>query len=234
LTAARRACALVACLALGVGCGLIEEATTIGFVVNQSVTMDAGQMSFPEFEIPAIPCAGMDMICCPTGDPRCAEVGLRCGGDSCEANIYISVASPVDVRMQNSNIKTVKKLADITLDKIDITVRQNSLAFDIPAMTLYLAPKDVSDPKTAPDPSRVSEMATIEAIPQGSTAAPRVTLTESGKRAFAIFASNAEEPFNFIATTTVKLAAGWKPPSSPGDQVLDLKISVFARAKPQF
>jgi hypothetical protein len=88
-------------------------------------------------------------------------------------------------------------------------VSNNSLNVDLPPLSIYLAPSNVTDPT---DPRAVL-FGTVPSIPAGTDPSAQVQLASNSGAVFEMFTANLATPFNFIAATTVKITAGMPVPS---------------------
>jgi hypothetical protein len=200
------------------GCGLISsDISKLTFdLPTETYTFDTSMWgNLPAGMVPAVPCTTDPDNCCNLGSAAglsCTTTPLDCNAGTCEASIPESASSTVDLAMQVPQLNGFagSALSDVTISKITYSVSNNTMNIDLPAMTIYLAPQDVTDP-TNP---RAIVLGTTMPIPKMTNPTNQsVMLVQNASAVFSMFTSNVSTPFNIIAATTVKLQAGEPVPS---------------------
>jgi hypothetical protein len=203
-------------IALLAGCGLISsDISKLTFdLPTETYSFDTAMWSnLPKGTVPAIPCPAID--CCMAGAAAgidCSTTMLTCNSSGvCEADVPESAASSVNLAMQVPVLQTFggQALSSITISSISYVVSNNSLNIDLPAMTIYLAPDGVTDPKD----SRALPFGTIPVIPKMTDPSGMVMLVPNAAQVFAKFTGNISMPFNIIAAGTVSIPGGSDVPS---------------------
>lgn len=201
------------------GCGLISSdvfRVTFDLPV-ESYTLNTNQWgslppSAQNSTFPSIACT-TSADCCTLGAVAgidCATTPLTCQGNSCEADIPVTQSTPINLSTDvKPSLAQYTSLAHITISSISYVVSNNSLNIDLPPLSIYLAPSDVTDPT---DP-RALLFGTVPSIPAGSDPSAKVQLASNAGPVFEMFTANLATPFNFIVATTVKITAGTPVPS---------------------
>jgi hypothetical protein len=200
------------------GCGLIStDVTRVGFMLpDQTFTVDTSTFNLASVSTVAVPCGDGQVVtdCCnppaPSPTPDCTATPLVCaaynGQNVCTAQIPWSFATTVDLSNQFSSPAS-SVLKDVQITKITYTVSNNTLNVDLPALTIYLAPKGVSDTSSA------TEFGTVPSIPAGTDPSANVELVSNANQVFQQYAANPSVPFNVIVATTLVIPSGTPVPS---------------------
>lgn len=199
------------------GCGLISsDISKLTFdLPTETYTFDTSMWgNLPPGMVPAVPCTA-DMDCCNAGSLAgisCTTTPLDCNAGTCEASIPESASSTIDLAMQVPQLNGFagQALSNVTISKITYSVSNNTMNIDLPAMTIYLAPQGVTDPK---DPRAMMFGTTMPVPKMTNPTNQQVMLVQNASAIFSMFTSNVSTPFNLIAATTVKLQAGDPVPS---------------------
>jgi hypothetical protein len=201
-------------LAVG-GCGLISsDVFRVTFdLPTQTYTFDTAQWgNLPPGQVPAVPCTTDADDCCTLGMAagfNCTTTPLVCKSSACAAEIPESISTTINLAMQVGSLSKYASLGNISISSITYTVSNNTLNVDLPPLNIYLAPMDVTDPT---DP-RAQLFGTTEAIPAGTDPTAMVQRVSNASAIFQTFTANLSTPFNFIAATTVEIAAGTPVPN---------------------
>ncbi|HEY4395266.1 MAG TPA: hypothetical protein VGP64_14445 [Polyangia bacterium] len=208
--------AVAAFVLLG-GCGLISsDISKLTFdLPTETYTLDTAQWSnLPKGTIPPVPCMSAT-DCCTAATLTGSGIDcstLTCNASSlCEVDVPESAASPVNLAMQVPALQGFAghALSSITISSISYMVSNNSLNVDLPPLTIYLAPDNVTDPT---DP-RAEAFGTIPAIPAGTDPSGMVVLVPNAAQIFSTFTANVSTPFTIIAAGTVAIPSGSSAPS---------------------
>jgi hypothetical protein len=200
------------------GCGLISsDVFRVTFdLPTQTYTFDTAQWgNLPPAAqgatFPSVTCQ-TDNDCCTLGTVaglNCTTTPLVCKSSACAAEIPESISTTINLAMQVGSLSKYASLGNISISSITYTVSNNTLNVDLPPLNIYLAPMDVTDPT---DP-RAQLFGTTEAIPAGTDPTAMVQRVSNASAIFQTFTANLSTPFNFIAATTVEIAAGTPVPN---------------------
>ncbi len=217
-----------------VDCGLISsDITTTGYQLPaQTYSFDTSMFKgLPTGSTQAVPCGDGQAItdCCnpaPLPAPDCTTTPLVCLADSsgssvCTAEIPQSLSSEINL---GTAVPALSKFptGNISIASINYTVTNNTLNVDLPAVTIYLAPGGVTNPKDA----QAMVFGTIPAIPAGTDPSAMVVKDSGADRAFQTYAGNLSTPFDFIASTTVVIPSGSPIPS--GQVTISITVTLSA------
>ncbi|HVV53480.1 MAG TPA: hypothetical protein VHO06_27735 [Polyangia bacterium] len=204
-------------LSLG-GCGLISsDVFRVTFdLPTQTYTFDTSQWgNLPPGQVPTVPCTA-DADCCTAGSLAgidCTTTPLVCkttaSPPSCAAEIPESIVTTIDLAMQVGSLAQYASLGNISISSITYAVSNNTLNVDLPPLNIYIAPMGVTDPT---DPRALLFGQTAE-IPAGTDPTMMVQLQPNAPSIFQMFTAHLSTPFNFIAATTVEIAAGTPVPN---------------------
>lgn len=219
---------ILACALLmgSAGCGLLDSnITTTSFVLPAQVfSLNTAMWSnLPTGTTQSVPC-GADqtvMDCCnppqPLPTPDCTTTPLVCAVDNgsvnngasvCTAEIPESFPNEINLGMAVPGLSSFPT-GNISIASVAYTVSNNTLNVDLPAITVYLAPDMVTDPKDA----RAAVFGTIPSIAAGSDPSGAVQKDPGADHAFEMYAGNLSTPFEFIAATTVVIPSGTPIPN---------------------
>ena len=203
-------------LVLGAGaCDKIisSDVATIAFdLPPRHYTFNASMAGVPSALAQEVPCGAPPVMdCCnptpPLPAPDCSANPITCeqnenGTNVCMAQATISQSQMMNLGMEVSQLSGLTGVVTISIKRIGYQVNSNTLDVDLPDVSLYLAPAGVTD---ASDPN-AQKFGTMPAISAGSTPTGDVVLEPNAKQVLASFTSNLQSPFNFIATTTLKVS----------------------------
>jgi hypothetical protein len=192
------------------GCGLID--TSFTFATDpQSFTLDTAALGLTVpggTKIPAIPCtdssvcgAASAQLACQGGSYGCK---LECKASSCAVTATAEFAVPVDVSSKIKNNTQAAVLSKVSLQKLVMTVKQNSLNFATPGIDVFVGPGSASKTTDA----GVVKLGTIPAIAPGSTQPLDIPTTEEGKARIAEYVKNYTQPFKMLARTSLTFSSG--------------------------
>ena len=199
------------------GCGLISsDVFRVTFdLPTQTYTFDTAQWgNLPPGQVPAIPCTMDPDNCCTLATAaglNCTTTPLVCKSGACAAEIPESTSTTINLAMQVGSLSQYASLGNISISSISYKVSNNTLNVDLPALSIYLAPAtpvNVTDPT---DP-QAQLFGTTQPIPAGTDPSMMVQLVPNAAAIFQMFTSKLSTAFNFIAATTVEIAAGTPVP----------------------
>jgi len=174
--------------ALGVPAGLSAEVPC-----GDSSPVPFTDCCNPPAPLPAPGCSANQQIACEQNEN---------GTNVCTATATVSQSQTMNLGMEVSQLSGLTGVVTISIKRIGYQVNSNTLDVDLPDVSLYLAPAGVTD---ASDPN-AQKFGTMPAISAGSTPTGDVVLEPNAKQVLASFTSNLQSPFNFIATTTLKVS----------------------------
>jgi hypothetical protein len=218
------------------GCGLIDpNITKVTFdLPTQSYSVDSSTLNLPAGNTQAVPCGTGQIItdCCnpPAGlglpMPDCSMTMLACeantaGMDVCTAVVTVSQSQTLNLGQQVPQLQGAVGLGNLTINQISYTVLDNTLNIDLPPVTLFLAPNNVTDPN---DPT-AKKFGTVPSIAAMSTPMGTVMLESDAAATFSSFTKSLSTPFNLIATTTVHVPSGSPTPSGKIDMTVTGRLS---------
>ncbi|WP_152629716.1 hypothetical protein [Haliangium ochraceum] len=166
-----------------------------------------------------------------------AELGELCGSGNCESacvdnacelSIAVSLWRTVDLYEDNPRLRALgdAPLLEVDIGRVYFGVVENTLNFDMPPLTLSVAPADVMDAADL----EAHAIATLPALSMPGPATEAALLLDEGQRAALAEQVRAyRTPFNLIVSTRVRLAANEPLPSG----TLSAYIGVEATARQQ-
>ncbi|MBS1117847.1 MAG: hypothetical protein H6Q90_75 [Deltaproteobacteria bacterium] len=222
-------CALLA-LALSTGCGLISSDVTDfdltlpdkNFTVD-TAAWDVTQANADLFLMTS--CATTPTVCNAAAQQACP---MNCSGEcnatsqTCDLALDVSLYQAIDLVTEKPELKSLndEPVIKVTIDSVTWEVTSNSLDIDTPAMTVYVAPMSVMDPK---DP-QARVIGEFEVVPAGTTTtAKELAFTPTGKAELIMTMSTYKTPFNVLVGTTLFVRSGQKVPSGKLDAVVRIK-----------
>ena len=225
---------LASLLALGAGCGLISsDVAEIKFnLPPRMYSFDSSSFGVPAGLSAEVPCGAGQIVtdCCnppaPLPAPDCSANPLTCeqnenGANVCMAQATVSQSQMMNLGQEVQQLSGLTGLVSISIKRISYQVTANTLDVNVPDVILYLAPAGVTDPN---DPS-AKKFGTLPAIAAMTTTAGDVVLEPNSAAVLESFTSNIQQPFMFIAATTLKVS------HAPTGRI-DMTISGQLAAKP--
>jgi hypothetical protein len=211
----RRWCLLFGLVAAACGCGVLDKLTTLTFQLPKqsfSLGTDHGQWQAPpEAFSQEVVCATPEDCCRPPVDPlpSCTQYPFACETGICALDFPLEVVTPVDLGRDAPELAQARGQvpADVTLDSVEYSVA-SGLNLALPEVTLYVAPRDVAS--GSHEKARV--LGVIPATNAGLQASGVLPLSPEARQAFGALARDPRTPFNFIASTRIKLHAGAPAP----------------------
>jgi hypothetical protein len=212
-----------------VGCGALDRLTTLTFALpHQSFsvgTADAQWRPPPQsFSSAPIDCASRDDCCMPPdkAPPSCTQFPLTCEEGACAIEFPFELLAPVDLAHQVHELAPARGQlpAELTLAAIQYSVK-SELNVALPEVALYVAPADVA---TSTDP-RARLIGVIPTTNAGLQASGTIPLTGEARQAFGVLARDIRTPFNFIASTRIRIVSGGVTPAGHVDLDVDGKIT---------
>ncbi len=214
-------------------CGLIDaDVTTFDLSMpERTFTVDTDQwaLSAPGGVFPDIPCQFDANACTIAEDEYCGTDRCRveCVAQSCELTVRVSLQSRVELYNERPELQSIddQPLVEVSIENVHYTVTENTLNFDTPAFTLYLAPQNVM---SAPA-SEADEVGHVPSIPRSrQQARSDVEMSPEGKDALSRYMRDYRTPFNLILSTEVTLRGG--DPLPMGRISADVGVDASARA----
>lgn len=163
-------------------------------------------------------------VCTSAASAACA---MNCTGscgasNTCELQLNVAVHQPVDLVTEKPELKTIndQPVIKVSIDSVQYEVDANTLNVATPAMTIYVAPMSVMDPK---DP-QAKAVGTVDPVPPGTTVARRdVTFTADGKQNLIDIMSTYKNPFNVIVGGTLTVTSSTPVPMGKLDAIVHIK-----------
>jgi hypothetical protein len=208
----RFAC-LAALLSVSSACGLIDSdiADFDLTLPEKDIMVDTMQWQLTDdAAMPSVPCAGMEAICSTGIDQTCGADGVcfgSCDGTNCQVKILIALFNTFDLAQEKPELQDIEgqPLVSVTIEKISISVTENTFNVQSPPFTIYAAPQGVMVPG---DPL-AQEIGTVTPVEPGETFDRRdINITAMGQESLREFMKNYSQPFNVIVGGEVDLAAG--------------------------
>ncbi len=208
----RFAC-LAALLSFASACGLIDPdiADFDLTLPEKEITIDTMQWELTDdATLPAVPCANMEAICTTAIDQTCGADGVcfgSCDGTNCQVKILIALWNTFDLAAEKPELQEIEgqPLVSVTIEKIAISVTENTFSQQSPPFTIYAAPQGVM----APGDPLAKEIGTIVPINPGETFNRRdINITPEGQQNLREFMKEYAVPFNIIVGGELDLVAG--------------------------
>ena len=224
-----RACAGALAVLAG-GCGLISsDVTNVDLTVKPKMfSVDTASwnvnstaaMAYLSYDCSSTPsyCASAVSNACQMGCSGSCDMTSH----TCDLGLDVAIYQKVDLLTEQPELKTINQqpIIHVTIDSLTYAVTSNTLNVATPALTIYVAPIAVTDPK---DPS-AKAIGTIAAIPAGQTVAQTpITYTADGKQTLIDTMGSYQTPFNVIVGGTVELHSGDPVPSGKLDGTVQIK-----------
>ncbi|CAN5202005.1 hypothetical protein BH11MYX1_BH11MYX1_46140 [soil metagenome] len=218
------------------GCGLISSnAVTYDLdLPAQNFSVDASGWQLSESAATsylAKSCANTPTLCSTAAASACP---MNCTGtcdlaaNTCNLALEIAVHQTIDLVTQKPELKNVDAATSIlavTVDSVTYEVTANTLDYDTPALSVYVAASSVIDPA---EPG-AHQIGTIPLVAKGTIrAAVQLQFTEGGQDQLTVTLSNFKNPFNVIVGGALELTAGDRIPHGK----LDASVTIKAHASP--
>jgi hypothetical protein len=231
MPAAASAIFLAWCAALS-ACGLIDKDITYFdlSLPEEQFTVDTSQWGLAgDATFPAIPCAVETDICADAvnaycGADQCAGV---CDGASntCTARVLVALSQQIDLVQEKPELQTIEDqpFIDVTIDAVKYRITENTLNFESPEITIYVAPVNVMSPDN-PEAQPVGTIAPIEAGRQVDWI--DVLLAPNGEASLRQFMGDYRSLFNVIVGAWAEIRAGDEMPT--GRVVAEVRVEAHA------
>jgi hypothetical protein len=207
------------------GCGLINsDVTKVTFdLPSKTYSFDSSKAGVPaNFSTVKINCGTPDnlltmtvMDCCnpPAASPikpNCTANPVKCESAVCTLEQPVTVVQSMNLKNEVPQLMSVndQHLANISLETLHYEA-MSTLNVDIPALDLYLGPSAAMGPMDA----GVIHFGTVPAIAHGTSPSGDVVLDADADATFSSFGYTFGTPFNFIASTTVRVPSGSPAPT---------------------
>jgi hypothetical protein len=151
---------------------------------------------------------------------------LSCTESVCTARVTLSAPAPhyqVDVK-ELAPFQQAKSLADVRIESLVVNIRENTLSFDPPSLSIYIAPIEVKDP-TNPGAKLIG---TLPMIMKREVTEVEVEFTKDGQEVLGTFLGQAGSPFNVILGVSLGLSAG-----EQATGILSSQVTLTAKARAQ-
>ncbi len=214
------------------GCNLIDPDITHFdlSLPEKDFTVDTTQWGLADQgTFPTIDCMPENDICaqatqsvCEQGD--CAGV-CDAGTNLCKVTVTVALSRQIDLIAEKPELETIEQqpFINVTIDQVEYEVNENTLNFDSPALTLYVAPINVMDP-ASPEAEVVG---TIEPVPAGRQLSwTDMSLGDQGEASLRDRMGDFRTVFNVIVGAEVDITAGMPMPI--GRAVARLRVSAYA------
>ena len=221
----------LAALVVTSGCGLISsDVTNFDLTLpDKDFTIDTTSWMVDGTKAQAYlstSCAATPMVCGSAAMLACTK---GCTGTcdatshTCDLSLDVGLYQAVDLVKEKPELQQIndQPVIKVTIDSVTYEVTANTLNVTTPAMTIYVAPSSVMDPK---DPM-AKAIGTIAAVPaMTTTSAPQaMEYTPTGKSDLIAIMSTFKSPFNIIVGSTLTLKAGDPVPTGKLDAVVHVK-----------
>lgn len=214
------------------GCGLISsDITDFDLSLPQKeFTVDTSQWGLSgDAQFPAIPCSADNDICGQAAASYCDA--NQCTGvcdtttSTCKASVLVALNQQINLVSEKPELETIEDqpFIDVTIDAVEYRVDENTLNFDSPEITLYVAPLNVMNPES-PEAQAIGVIPPIPAGRQLDWTA--IQLTPAGEAALRQFMGDFRSIFNVIVGARVEIAAGDTMPS--GRAVAHVRVDAHA------
>ncbi len=218
-------------LLLAAGCDLLELAQNpvINFKLPPRTytlkTEDPNWRKPPQEFNQRVSCTTKESCCTVPGTtqevPGCTMHPVVCQSSACGIDFPLEVANTIDLAKEAPELQNSKAISEITLINLEYKI-SNGVGVEFPAVKLYIAPAGV---KSASSGGEVHFLGESPVAPPGLTMVSRDVPAEAQK-AFAAYAKDTKNPFNFIAATRMTILSGTNVMSGQVDIEVTGKISV--------
>jgi hypothetical protein len=219
-----------AVIGAGSGCGLISsDVTNFDLTLPEkqfTIDADGWQLDAKQAEaLLSTSCAGAPEVCATAAEQACQD---GCSGScsdttqQCELALAVSLYRSIDLLNERPELKAIddEPLIKVTIDSITYEITSNTLNFDTPALTVYVAPTSVMDPA---DP-QATPIGTIEPVPAGILVTPKdLTFTATGRADLIAAMNNFRSPFNIIVGSTLVVDGDSPVPAGKLDAVVRIR-----------
>lgn len=216
---------------LGLGCGLLDEATTLTLCADpQRFTVDTAQLglSGAVATLPALPCASTPNVCTQLAAAfSCSAEVWQCsaqctprteGGAVCGLRAVLTQHVDIDVAAHLRNQLQARLLDRVSLDRVSYAVSENTLTVATPELRLYVGPTTAN----AVSDAGVVLLARLPPIAAATTVASTALPMEAeGQRRLAELVKNYRTPFRVLAAAELVFVGGQPAPS--GALAIELK-----------
>lgn len=219
------------CAALS-ACGLIDKDITYFdlSLPEEQFTVDTSQWGLSSDEtFPMIPCTVDNDICADAvaavcGADQCQGV---CDGASntCMARVLVALSQQIDLVQEKPELQTIEDqpFIEVTIDAVKYRIIENTLNFESPEITLYVAPVNVMNPDN-PEARPIGTIAPIEASRQVDWT--DVLLAPNGEASLRQFMGDYRSLFNVIVGAWAEIHAGDDMPT--GRAVAEVRVEAHA------
>jgi hypothetical protein len=219
------------CMALS-ACGLIDKDITYFdlSLPEEQFTVDTSQWGLSaDGTFPAIPCTVDNDICADAVTAYCGAEQCQgvCDGASntCTARVLVALSQQIDLVQEKPELQTIEDqpFINVTVDAVKYRITENTLNFESPEITLYVAPVNVMSP-TNPEAQPIGTIASLEAGRQIDWT--DVQLAPNGEASLRQFMGDYRSLFNVIVGAWVEIQAGDSMPA--GRAVAEVRVEAHA------
>jgi hypothetical protein len=222
---------LLAVLASGAGCGLVDPNITHfdltlpskQFTIDSSRwnLMNADQLVSQSCTTQPDPCAAAAQQACAMGTciAQCNATTL-----TCDLTLFVSLYNTIDLQMEKPELATIEDqpVLDVTIDAINFEVSENTMNVETPEMVVYAAPSTVMSPD-----ARAKRVGSVPPLPAGQTRSlTPITFDPMGRDNLASFMGDYKTPFNIIVGSQLMVQMGDTVP----DGTMTVRVVVEAHA----
>jgi hypothetical protein len=214
------------------GCGLIDKDITYFdlSLPEEQFTMDTSQWDLSaDATFPSIPCSLDADICADATAAYCGAeqcVGVCEGATStCKARVLVALSQQINLIEEKPELQSIddQPIIDVTVDAVEYRIIENTLNFESPEITIYVAPVNVISP-LSPEVQPIGTIAPIDAGRQlGWT---EVQLAPDGKASLRQFMGDYRSIFNVIVGAWAEIQAG--DPMPAGRAVAEIRVEAHA------
>lgn len=222
--------AALAALAL-TGCGLVstDVADFDLSMPERSFTIDSAQWGLTsDATFPAVDCSTPGSNVCSAAVMAACNSSTcfgSCDGTNCQATVLVALWRDVNLYEEKPELKSIndQPLLDVTIDRMQYDVAENTMNVQMPEFTMYVAPMAVMSPG---DP-QAEPIGSITSLSPGATLIDaEVNLTPEGRASLRQFMGDYKTTFNIIVAAEVVIQAGDPVPSGR----IEAKLRVDAHA----
>jgi hypothetical protein len=214
------------------GCGLIDKDITYFdlSLPEQQFTIDTSQWGLsadPTF--PAIPCSLEADICADATAAYCSAdqcVGVCDGATgTCKARVLVALSQQINLIEEKPELQSIndQPIINVTIDTVEYRITENTLNFESPEITIYVAPINVISPLN-PEARPIGTIAPIEASRQRGWT--EVQFTPDGKASLRQFMGDYRSIFNVIVGAWAEIQAGDDMPA--GRALTEIRVEAHA------
>lgn len=201
------------------GCGLIDSNITEFnlSLPDQEFTIDTSQWNLMgDATFPGIPCqttndACPDLTAAVCDGPECTGI---CDGatNTCKVMVQVGLSQTINLVEEKPELQTIENqpFLNVTIDAVEYQIVENTLNFDSPGISLYVAPQNVMTPES--NDARL--VGTIEPIPaMRQLDWTPMNMNNAGENNLRDMMGDYRSIFNVIVGATVEITEGTPLPS---------------------